>query len=63
MTGTLTAIVVIFRLVITDWTSGPWCDGSVIGSGTIASIGPLLTSSGSAALRTSTALALETPKF
>ena len=61
--GILIAIVVMLTSGSTVMTSGPWWDGSVTGSGTTASIGPLLISCGSAARLARTALAFLTPKF
>ena len=59
--GTLNAMVTMGNLGSTVWTSGPWCDGRVVGSRTTASMGPFFTSSGSVARLARTALALETP--
>jgi hypothetical protein len=44
-----TAIVVISISGRIEFTSGPWCDGSLIGSGIRAFIGHVLMSLGSAA--------------
>ena len=54
--GTSKAIVVTSIPSITVFTSGPWCEGTFGGLGTIELIGPFLTSDGSDPLLTITAL-------
>src|SRR5208337_4899857 len=60
--GTFMAAVSMLIWGITVCTSGPWCDGILMGSGTMPFIGPRLASLGSPPLLTSVTRAFCIPK-